>query len=244
MTPQEHQALTTLLSQLTQIRGIPKDPEAESMIAQAVAQQPDAAYLLVQRAMLLEQALDAARAQIADLERRVETAPPPARGGSFLDANGWGNSAGGAARGMEEQSVTGRPLPPAGQGAYAGAPAPGASGVQAAPAARGRGPGMFGGGGGSMLGTLAATAAGVAGGAFLFQGIGNLLGNHHPAASQASADATPASDAAPLADSSASSFSSTDQSARDDATTDSSFLDDSFAGDSSFDSGGDDSYDV
>ena len=32
-----------------------------------------------------------------------------------------------------------------------------------------------------MLGTIAATAAGVAGGAFLFQGIGSLLGHHQGA---------------------------------------------------------------
>ena len=39
-------------------------------------------------------------------------------------------------------------------------------------------PGFLSGGAGSILGTVAATAAGVAGGAFLFQGIENLMGHH------------------------------------------------------------------
>ena len=38
------------------------------MIQKALAQQPDAPYLLVQRAMLLEQALNQAKAQIAQLQ--------------------------------------------------------------------------------------------------------------------------------------------------------------------------------
>jgi hypothetical protein len=47
------QALETFLSQLTQARADGKDPQAAAMIADAAARQPDAAYLLVQRAMLL-----------------------------------------------------------------------------------------------------------------------------------------------------------------------------------------------
>jgi hypothetical protein len=64
------------------------------------------------------------------------------------------------------------------------------------------GMGGMGGGGGNFLGTMAATAAGVAGGAFLFQGIGNLLGGGHQGAgaaqhgltSDASANAAPSAD--------------------------------------------------
>jgi hypothetical protein len=40
-------------------------------------------------------------------------------------------------------------------------------------------PGFFGNGMGSMLGTMAATAAGVAGGAFLYQGLENMWQSHH-----------------------------------------------------------------
>ena len=46
-------------------------------------------------------------------------------------------------------------------------------------------PGFPGGNAGNMLGTMAATAAGVAAGAFLFQGIGGLMGHHPSGAAQA-----------------------------------------------------------
>ena len=46
-----------------------------------------------------------------------------------------------------------------------------------------------------MLGTMAATAAGVAGGAFLFHGIGNLLGNNDHGDAQSAAEKTPAAEA-------------------------------------------------
>ena len=89
MNPQERALLQEFLQRLIQIRGIEKDPQADALIAQAVAQQPDAAYLLVQRALLLEQALEAAKAEIAQLNDQL-------RGGGergFLaDANGWGQS--------------------------------------------------------------------------------------------------------------------------------------------------------
>lgn len=190
MTPQESQALQTLLSQLTQIRGVPKDPEADRMIAQAVSQQPDAAYLLVQRAMILEQALDAAKQQISELQRQVQSSRASGNNSSFLDANAWGHHA--TTRSVTETSVTGNPLPNTGSWSNR-------EPVQFAPRAQ-PATGFLGGGAGSMLGTLAATAAGVAGGAFLFQGIGNLLGNqHHDDASRHLADNAAAPDAAPAA---------------------------------------------
>ncbi|MEO6920047.1 MAG: DUF2076 family protein [Collimonas sp.] len=153
MSPQETQALQDFLNQLTQARGIAKDPQADALIASAVAQQPDAAYLLVQRALLMDQALNAAKAQIATLQSQVQSAQAPARG--FLDpANAWGNSAAPASR-------------PAAMAAPSQQP------PMQTPAAA---PGGFGGGIGNVLGSVATTAAGVAGGAFLFQGIEHLMG--------------------------------------------------------------------
>jgi hypothetical protein len=163
MSPQERQVLQDFLNQLVQVRGIVKDPEAEAMIAKAVAQQPDAPYLLVQRALLLEQALKNAKEEIAALQNQLRGAPQASS--SFLDANAWGNS--GAVRAV-----------PAAQ------PAPGATAPYQMPpqaTAPSAGPGFMRGGMGGMggmLGNAAATAAGVAGGAFLFQGIENLLGHH------------------------------------------------------------------
>ncbi|MES2354339.1 MAG: DUF2076 family protein [Pseudomonadota bacterium] len=152
MTSQEYQLLQDFLNQLTQVRGTVKDPEAEALIAKAVVTQPDAAYLLVQRAMLLEQALNSAKAQITQLQNQTSL---NAGGGSFLSSSGWGNA----------QSQPPVAAPPS-------APTP-----AVAPPANAQ-PGLFNSGAGSFLGSVAATAAGVAGGAFLFYGIGNLLGHH------------------------------------------------------------------
>jgi uncharacterized protein len=175
MTPQERSLLENFLSQLAQVRGVTKDAEAERLIAQAVEQQPDATYLVVQRALLLGQALEQAKARIAALEQGE------GRGQGFLDPNasGWGNQpgAGNAAAGYRGQVAPPGYGP---QGAPAYAPGYGPQGYGAPP------PGypVYGGaapGGGfsSFLGQAAATAAGVAGGEFLFQGIENMFGGHH-----------------------------------------------------------------
>jgi len=174
MNASEEKMLQDFLNQLVQARGITKDPEADALIGRAVAQQPDAAYLLVQRALLVEQALGNAKARIAELESQGGQ-----RGSGFLDANAWGNSAQSMGQGASQTTAQNRPsnpVPGMGQGGYQQQVAPAA---QAAPA---RG-GFLGGGAGSMLGTVAATAAGVAAGSFLFHGIGNLLDNDGAGAS-------------------------------------------------------------
>ena len=166
MTPQERSVLEGFLDQLAQVRGLNKDPEAERLIAQAVEQQPDATYLVVQRALLLGQALEQAKARIAALEQGE------GRGQGFLDPNasGWGNPGSGPAgyRGQPASAAAPQYAP-----AYApafGAPPPGYPAYGAPPP---------GGGFSSFLGQAAATAAGVARGEFLFQGIENMFGGHH-----------------------------------------------------------------
>src|SRR5476651_371592 len=150
MSPQETQTLQQFLTQLVQVRGIVRDPQADAMIAGAVARQTDATYLLVQRALLMEQALNRANEQIAALQNQLQaTQQAPARG--FLDAETWGSPAAQRPQPMPQQPMMQQPMYPA------------------------QAPGFFGGHAGSMLGNVAATAAGVAGGAFLFQGIEHLL---------------------------------------------------------------------
>lgn len=157
MNTLEIQSLVNFLSQLVQARGIAKDPQADSLIVAAVAQQPDAAYLLVQRALLMEQALNSAKAQIASLQGQLQAAQsPPTRG--FLDAEAWGNTPTLAARPAASTAIAPAPT----QAAAMPAQAPGAAG-------------FFSGGLGGTLGTVAATAAGVAGGAFLFHGIEQMM---------------------------------------------------------------------
>ncbi|MFL6636333.1 MAG: DUF2076 domain-containing protein [Massilia sp.] len=163
MSPQDSQMLHDFLSQLIQARGIQKDPEADALIQRAVAQQPDAPYLLVQRALLLEQALNNAKDRIAGLESQVRSGQPGGDGGKFLDANSWGNS-GGTQPAQSYQRDTQQPYQsqPQYQPQYQSAPSSG----------------FLRGGFGGTLGSIAATAAGVAAGGFLFQGLENMFGHH------------------------------------------------------------------
>ncbi|MSQ19238.1 MAG: DUF2076 family protein [Betaproteobacteria bacterium] len=173
MTSQETELLNTFLAQLTEIRGIAKDRAADDLIAKAVAQQPDSAYLLVQRSLLQDQALDAARQQIAKLESdlRGVAAPAAARSGGFLSG----------------MSAWGRKPTAAVAPAFASQPSQASSPYAAAtPSA------MQQGGGSSFLGRAAATAAGVVGGAFLFQGISQLMGHHGNGTPASAQQGTPA----------------------------------------------------
>jgi hypothetical protein len=151
MTPEERTLLTNFLRDLSQARGGPKDPEAEAMIAQAMAASPDAAYLLVQHAILSDQALHAAQARIADLESQTGGRAPA---GSFLGAGPWSGSPAQAAA----------------------APAPYPAQAYAPPPAS---PFSSGGGLGSFLRGAGTTAAGVVGGEMLFEGLSGLFGGHH-----------------------------------------------------------------
>lgn len=170
MEIREREQLNQFLHQLRQARAGIKDAEADNLIREAVAQQPDANYLLVQRALLLEQALQTSQATIAQLQAEVDQSR---NGRGFLaDGNTWGQAPG---------ARPAAPATPQSAGAWqAAAPVPAASSW----------------GGGGLLGTVASTAVGVVAGSFLFQGLENIMG-HHPAPSWGSAAAPvqPLSDA-------------------------------------------------
>jgi hypothetical protein len=169
MTPPERELLTGFLQQMGQTQAGQKDPEADRLIRDAFARQPDAPYLTVQRAMALDYALQAAQAQAEQLQAELDQLRGGAR--SFLPAsNAWGRSAAPSA------SVPAETQPGAVTQAPRGtAPSPG----QAAPAAAATRPGSWGSG---MLGNVAGAAAGVVAGSFLFQGLQGLMGHRDPAA--------------------------------------------------------------
>lgn len=147
MSPSDTRLLHDFLSQLIQVRSLQKDPEADALIQRAFAQQPDAAYLLVQRALLMEQALDSARAQIATLESQ-----------------------------LQQQTGQRASLDPHSRGEQRNAKHPQSHPMHyqhATPGSMGRA--MAGESGGGMLGSIAATAAGVAAGSFLFQGLDSFF---------------------------------------------------------------------
>jgi hypothetical protein len=181
MTPEERDLIAGLFSRLREADTAPKDREAEDFIRRLVAEQPSAPYLMTQTILVQEHALQNAQARIAELERQLaaprETAP--AQGGSFLGGllggGPWGRRADAPPPAQIPQAPRGwsQPAQPSSvpQAGYAppayGAPAPYPT-TAAMPAAAG----------GGFLRSALTTAAGVAGGALLFQGIEGLLGHH------------------------------------------------------------------
>ncbi len=159
MNYQERTLLNNLLNNLREaaqgMTSLAQDPEAAQMIRDTFTAAPDAAYLLVQRHLLLEMALEQAQAQIKALQSQAS--------GSFLG-------------GTTPQSIPNNPVQtnaygqPIGRAEPSPLPAAASAANSAVPSAR---PAF---GGGSFLGTAAATATGVLGGALLFQGIEHLMG--------------------------------------------------------------------
>jgi uncharacterized protein len=74
VTPDERTLLQSFLTDLTQTPNVAKDPEADAMINDAVRANPSAVYLLVQHAILADQALHAAQAQMR-AQQQVQPAP-------------------------------------------------------------------------------------------------------------------------------------------------------------------------
>jgi hypothetical protein len=150
MTPDERNILQQFLYDLGQTRGAAKDPEADAMISQVVRANPDSLYLLVQHAILADQALQAAQMQIQQMEQQLPSqAPAPGflgGGGPPAPSGGWDQGGG---------------YPPQGQG-QGQAPQP-------------QSPLSANSGLGSFIRTAGTMAAGVAGGEFLAQGLSNLF---------------------------------------------------------------------
>lgn len=70
MNQHERDELLRFLQPLLRTRAVYKDRVAETLIHEQCARQPDALYLLVQRAMALQSALAAAQARLAELQAR------------------------------------------------------------------------------------------------------------------------------------------------------------------------------
>jgi uncharacterized protein len=156
MNPQEKAQLEQFLQQLNSTQAGTKDAEANSLIAESIKQQPDASYLLVQRAMGLEMALQVAQKQMAEMQAQIDQANQASQAnkpssGFLSGINSWGRAA-----------PTTTPGAPA--NAMAAKPAAGA----AQPSAWGSG----------MLGAIATTAVGVVAGSLLYQGIQSMMGHN------------------------------------------------------------------
>ncbi|MDR0215845.1 MAG: DUF2076 domain-containing protein [Comamonas sp.] len=193
MTPQEQQLLQDLCARLTLTQGQPKDAQADAELRRGLSAAPDAVYWLAQRTLMLEQAVQQAQQQIGEQQEQVKQAQQSQSqgAGSFL-SGGLGTHFGRAPERYAEDGGYAPNAQPPYQPPYQ---------PQAAPQPSSWRDRFFGGGaatrtaqpqayasqaapiGGSFLGSAAAAAAGVAGGMFLFNGLENLMGNHHAGAS-------------------------------------------------------------
>jgi hypothetical protein len=155
MTPQERELIDDLFDRLAELENQPRDPQAERAIAEGLARAPHAIYPLVQTVLVQDEALRAANARIEALEGGTSDAQPT-RPAGFLDSMRDALLGRGDARRGSVPSV--RP-------GLAAAPPQVAYGQPYAPAP-------------SFLGTAAAAAAGMVGGALLLDGVRSMLGGH------------------------------------------------------------------
>lgn len=85
MTPQESQMLDDLVRKVEGTQLTEKDPDAEALINDGLARDPDALYKLAQTVLIQNMALDQARAQMQRMQQQLQAPPPqPARATSFL----------------------------------------------------------------------------------------------------------------------------------------------------------------
>jgi hypothetical protein len=95
MTESERDLLMPFLRKLVQTRTTPGDEAASTLIDAALGKQPNASYLLVQRALTLERDLAAAQRRINQLEGKalIEDANPRTADFLNLATSGWGEQA-------------------------------------------------------------------------------------------------------------------------------------------------------
>ncbi|WP_454914745.1 DUF2076 domain-containing protein [Xanthobacter sediminis] len=217
MTPEERALIDGLFDRMRDFENAPRDAEADALIARRIAMAPHAPYALAQSVLVQEHALQQAYARVQELEAQLQDAEAraqaasqqPASGGFLGGLFGGGRSsvppagsrlAGdpaayaqqgyGQPQGYPQQGYPQQGYPQQGypqQGYPQGSPQPG--GQPGGP--WGQQPmqqhGGFGGGG--FLQSALATAAGVAGGALLFDGIKNMMSGGEGTIAQSAADA-------------------------------------------------------
>jgi hypothetical protein len=170
MTPQERELISDLFGRLAQLENQPRDPDAERAIDEGLRRAPHSTYALVQTVLVQDEALKTANAHIEALESGA-AASEPAQPRGFLDNMrdalfGQSETRGGAVPLMWPRPQWEPPLRSAASQPASAQPSQGGYGQ---PASQGA----------SFLGTAAATAAGMVGGALLLNGVRSMLGGYH-----------------------------------------------------------------
>lgn len=184
MTPQETQLVNDLFDRLAKLESAQRDPAAEHLIADGLQRAPHALYVLVQTALVQDEALKRANARIDELQAQMTSTEaeqqPPA---SFLDTLREAVSGRAAARGsvpsvrspvpgaqpqnLQPQETQSQNFQRQGSQPQPGFPPPPSSAYPGgAPFSSG----------GSFLGNAASTAAGVIGGSLLLNSVRSMFG--------------------------------------------------------------------
>ncbi|WKL19159.1 DUF2076 domain-containing protein [Agrobacterium tumefaciens] len=182
MSPEESQLLKSLFDRTKTASAAPRDRDAETLIADAVRDQPAAPYYLAQAVIVQEKGLEAAAAHIKQLEDRIHAlesgnaAPQAAAQGGFLSSI-FGTG--------QPQPPAPTPAAPTTQTSWRNDTAGQTAGPWGSPAGQqpagpwSQQPAAFGrsSGGGFLQGALG-TAAGVAGGMLLANSLSGIFGSH------------------------------------------------------------------
>lgn len=182
MTPQEQQMIDGLIDRVRNTQLTDRDPEAAAHLQQGLGANPDAIYILAQTVLVQQQALLQAQSQLqaanAEAARLRDAAghPPQQASGSWLDRFFGSSSTPSAPQSYTSQTQQ----PNYGSPVYSPQqqyqqPYP----PQAYPPQGYAQPGYGQPAGGSFLRSAATTAAGVAAGALLFEGIESMFEPHH-----------------------------------------------------------------
>jgi hypothetical protein len=202
MTPQEQQMIDGLIDRIRNTQVTDRDPEAAAHLQQGLGANPDAIYILAQTVLVQQQALLTAQTQLQSANTQVAQLrdaaghPPQQPTGGWLDRF-FGSSSATPPQGYPPQQSGYAPPQQAPQQPAYGAPVysappppqtypqqpypPQGYPPQGYPPQGYAQPGYGYGGqpaGGSFLHNAVQTAAGVAAGAFLFEGVESMFGGH------------------------------------------------------------------
>ncbi|MBA8881056.1 DUF2076 domain-containing protein [Phyllobacterium myrsinacearum] len=174
MNADEQKLLSGLFDRTRQAADTTRDPEAERFIVDQIKSQPSAPYLLAQAVIVQEQGLNACHERIQALEAQVKdlqnAAPAQPQSGGLL----------GSIFGSSQSAQSSPPSPGRFSGPWGGAAPQDGYAPQGQPQQAGRwaAPLQSSAQGGGFLQGALSTAAGVAGGALMFEGIKNMMGGN------------------------------------------------------------------
>lgn len=211
MTPDEQHMIQDLFQRLASQGRVAKDPQADRVINDAIRSNPDAAYMLVQTALVYEHQMNEQELRLRELEDQIaqmqRSSAPQASSGSFLGGRigaGRGAVPDVGSRAQSGSYAQASSQPPT-NSPWSSTPAQQSSFDRAPQQPQQRG--MFGGGapaqaqpaqagGGGFLRSALTTAAGVAGGMMVANSLSGLFGGNSANAAEANNTALADADAA------------------------------------------------